>query len=62
MLETQYHAPRWWGNGEWLGISNNPRNNQSNPGTIRQLRFINITGRSENGGLLSGEFGADQCV
>lgn len=32
----QYHAPRWWGNGEWLGISNNPRNYNNNgdvPGT-----------------------------
>lgn len=47
------------GNGEWLGVSNNPRNNKSSPTVImRQLRFINITGRSENGGLLSGITGA----
>jgi hypothetical protein len=47
------------GNGEWLGISNNPRNNGSSPTVVmRDLRFINITGRSENGGLLSGITGA----
>ena len=52
-LETEYHAPRWWGNGEWLGISLLPRQPGDSVGTARQLRFINITGRSENGGLLS---------
>ena len=52
-LETEYHAPRWWGNGEWLGISLLPRQPGDSVGTARQLKFINITGRSENGGLLS---------
>ena len=58
-IETEYHAPRWWGNGEWLGISNSPRNNATEPGggKMSHLRFINITGRSENGGLLSGVSG-----
>lgn len=52
-IETQYHAPRWWGNGEWLGITSLPRSAGDRVGTMRHLRFVNITGRSENGGLLS---------
>ena len=52
-VETQYHSPRWWGNGDWLGITLLPRSPGDSVGTARQLRFINITGRSENGGLLS---------
>jgi hypothetical protein len=51
-IETRYEAARWWGNGEWLGITNSPRNEPC--GTIRDMKFINISGRSENGGLLSG--------
>ena len=51
-VETRYEAARWWGNGEWLGITNSPRNLPC--GTIRNMTFVNITGRSENGGLLSG--------
>eukprot|EP00944_MAST-04C_sp_MAST-4C-sp1_P014298 g14298.t1 len=51
-IETRYEAARWWGNGEWLGITNSPRNLPC--GNIRNMKFINITGRSENGGLLSG--------
>jgi hypothetical protein len=53
-VETRYEAPRWWGNGEWLSISNTPRDNGFAIGEIRGLQFINISGRSENGGLLSG--------
>ena len=53
-IETRYQAGRWWGNGEWLGITNTPRNIPNNEHAIKNMKFINITGRSENGGLLSG--------
>ena len=53
-IETRYQAARWWGNGEWLSISSNPRDLPSPPSRIHGMKFINITGRSENGGLLSG--------
>ena len=53
-VETRYSAPRWWGNGEWLIVSNTPRGNGHAIGNIQGMRFVNITGRSENGGLLSG--------
>ena len=53
-VETRLQAPRWWGNGDWLSVNNNPRGNGETIGTISNLHFINITGRSEGGGLLSG--------
>jgi hypothetical protein len=53
-IETRYEAGRWWGNGEWLGITNNPRAGGPVTGNIADMTFVNITGRSENGGLLSG--------
>ena len=56
-METRYQAARWWGNGEWLSITSNPRNSP-NVGTVKNMRFVNITGRSENGGLLSGLTGS----
>jgi hypothetical protein len=53
-LETRYEAPRWWGNGEWLVVTNTPRGNGHAIGSVRGMRFVNISGVSENGGLLSG--------
>ena len=53
-IETRYQAARWWGNGEWLSISNNPRDEPELPSKIHNMKFVNISGRSENGGLLSG--------
>eukprot|EP00937_MAST-01D_sp_MAST-1D-sp2_P006157 g6157.t1 len=53
-VETRYQAPRWWGNGEWLGFTNAPRGNGHRIGSMRDMRFVNITARSENGGLVSG--------
>ena len=53
-LETRYEAPRWWGNGEWLVVTNTPRGNGHAIGSVSEMRFVNISGRSENGGLLSG--------
>lgn len=53
-IQTRYQAPRWWGNGEWLAVTNTPRDNGHAIGQIRDMRFINISAISENGGLLSG--------
>ena len=53
-IETRYQAPRWWGNGEWLSFTNNPRGNNHTIGKVAGMRFVNISGRSENGGILSG--------
>ena len=54
LTETRYQAPRWWGNGEWITISNNPRGDGHTIGTVSGIRFVNISGRSENGALVSG--------
>jgi hypothetical protein len=54
VLETRYEAPRWWGNGEWLVVTNTPRDDGHAIGSVSGMRFVNISGRAENGGLLSG--------
>lgn len=54
-IETRYESPRWWGNGEWLVVSAEPRNAGDVIGRTHDLRFINITARAENGGLVSGK-------
>jgi hypothetical protein len=57
-IQTRYQAPRWWGNGEWLVVTNNPRGDNHNIGSISNMNFINITGKSENGGFMSGISGS----
>ena len=52
-VETRYQSPRWWGNGEWLSFTVEPRYIGDSVGDIHDLRFEGITARSENGGLLS---------
>lgn len=54
VVETRYEAPRWWGNGEWLWVTNVARMDGHGIGNVQDMRFVNISGRSENGGLLSG--------
>lgn len=57
-VQTRYQAPRWWGNGEWLSVTVQPRFNASDKiGRLTGLRFEHITAHSENGGLLSGVSG-----
>jgi len=53
-VETRYVAPRWWGNGEWLTITSQPRNRGDKIGRVYDILLQNITARSENGGLVSG--------
>jgi hypothetical protein len=53
-LETRYVAPRWWGNGEWLTITAEPRHEGDIIGQTYNITFENIFAVSENGGLISG--------
>eukprot|EP01079_Euglenida_sp_SAG-EU17-18_P004499 gene4499-4736_t len=53
-VETEYRAPRWWGNGEWATITAEPRNPGDIIGRTHDLKFIGVRARSENGGLFSG--------
>ena len=56
IIETRLHTG-WWGNGEPIHISAiNGYTEDKNLGTIRNIRFRNITARSENGILI---YGAD---
>jgi hypothetical protein len=54
VMETRYVAPRWWGNADWIGVTAEQRNAGDVIGNTSNLRFVNITARSENGGLISG--------
>jgi hypothetical protein len=51
---TRYDNPRWWGNGEWLCITSEPRRRGDAVGRADDLVFENVTAVSENGGLVSG--------
>ena len=58
-VQTRYQAPRWWGNGEWVSVTVEPRYKASDKvGRLSGLHFENITAQSENGGLVSGVPGA----
>ena len=54
MYDPSYVAPRWWGNGEVITITAEPRHRNDSIGRTYDLFFYNITARSENGGLISG--------
>lgn len=57
-IETRYYGPRWWGNGEPISFTAEPRGTNplaSSIGQIYNHRFINITARSENGAFISGK-------
>lgn len=47
-------AERWWGNGDWVSITAQPRSPGDAIGNISNISFINVTARSENGGFISG--------
>lgn len=53
-IQTRYESPRWWGNGEWLVITAEPRNPGDVIGRTYDLHFEDITAVSENGALISG--------
>lgn len=53
-MSTRYYDPSWWGRAEPIYITSCRRNSKSGAGSISNLRFINISARSENGIFLSG--------
>lgn len=55
-VETRYSAARWWGAGEPISITSEPysSNNAPDVGDLYNIRFENITARSENGAYISG--------
>eukprot|EP01120_Amphizonella_sp_Union-15-10_P013826 TRINITY_DN6515_c0_g1_i1.p1 TRINITY_DN6515_c0_g1~~TRINITY_DN6515_c0_g1_i1.p1 ORF type:complete len:480 (-),score=72.39 TRINITY_DN6515_c0_g1_i1:76-1515(-) len=55
-LETRYFSELWWGNAEPIHITGMDAS-ASNlwTGSISDIRFVNITGRSENGIIVVGQ-------
>ena len=47
IIETRFFGRRWWGSAEPINVSAMPWNDEA--GFIRNLRFVNILARSENG-------------
>ncbi len=54
IIETRLFPGRWWGVGEPIYVTALPRNPQTTPGQIRDVRFRNIIARGENGVYLQG--------
>jgi polygalacturonase len=53
-IETRLHTGHWWGNGEPIHVSAIPQKSDVPVGKIRNIRFFNITAKSENGILIYG--------
>ncbi|WP_338036224.1 glycosyl hydrolase family 28 protein [Haloferax prahovense] len=49
----------WWGKGEPIYVTSVPRDDDTDLGGIRNVRFSNIVARSENGALVYGSEGSD---
>ena len=45
---SRYYADPWWGRGEAISLTALPRNSQTRPGVLRDVRIKNVTGRAEN--------------
>ncbi|GGK78482.1 glycoside hydrolase family 28 protein [Mangrovihabitans endophyticus] len=52
VVETRIFDDKWWGRGEPIYVSVEPWHNDV--GRIRNVRFVNILARSENGAYISG--------
>jgi len=51
---TSYQPFAWWGDGEAIWLTSVPRTVDSpQPGTISNIRYVNVTARAENGVVLS---------
>lgn len=51
---SRYHSDPWWGRGEAISLTAIPRTPETNIGTIHDIHFKNITGKSENSVRISG--------
>ncbi len=54
MIETRRFCPDWWGTAEPIVITSFNRDENTNSGSIKNIRFFNVTARGENGVLLHG--------
>ena len=54
---SRYHSDPWWGRGEAISFTALPRNPQTIPGTISDVRVENIVGVAENSIRVEGTAG-----
>jgi polygalacturonase len=53
-LVSRYYSNPWWGRGEGISLTAHPRTPQMKMGTLRGVRVVNVTGRTENSVRVSG--------
>lgn len=51
---ARYHSAPWWGRGEAISFTAIPRTPETKPGTLSNVRVIDVTGRAENSVRISG--------
>ncbi len=58
---SRYHSAPWWGRGEAISLTAIPRTPQTKTGTIHDIAFYNITGKSENSVRINGSVESRIC-
>ena len=59
VVETGLLPGPWWGKGEPIYVTSVPRDEGTDLGTVRNVRFSNVVARSESGALVYGHGDAD---
>lgn len=54
IIETRRFCPDWWGTAEPIILTTFNREENTKSGTIKNIRFFNITAKGENGVLIHG--------
>ena len=54
IIETRRFCPDWWGTAEPIVITTFNRDENTKSGSIKNIRFFNITAKGENGVLIHG--------
>ncbi len=60
MIETRRFCPDWWGTAEPIVITTFNRDENTKSGSIKNIRFYNVTAKGENGVLIHGN--ADNII
>ncbi len=60
MIETRRFCPDWWGTAEPITITTFNRDENTKSGSIKNIRFFNVTAKGENGVLIHGN--ADNVI
>ena len=53
-IETRRFCPDWWGTAEPIVLTSFDRDENTNSGSIKNIRFFNVTATGENGVLIHG--------